>query len=215
MKIGETNIVKRIASLLIGAALLTGCETIHTGVLGDIPTGMKPSAALAQGAVYHDPQGRFDLTVPDARNLVARRTPEGVVLEGKEMDRGDIGYAVLVYPVPEYVKGSDQSVLEQTFSNMKAMMTQRGADVKVVEQFQGTYKDHPAMDVYYLVRPKHSSYILYVARLVKAGNRVYNMYYYYGVMSAWMDDGNVEAEHIKKYFLPDAEKLFEGVVFKD
>ncbi len=50
------------------------------------------------------------------------------------MDRGDIGYAVLVYPAPPSVTGSDQSILEQTIDNMKTMMAQRGADMKIVEK---------------------------------------------------------------------------------
>jgi hypothetical protein len=198
--------------IVLCLGVLAGCETIHTGILGDIPTGMKPSSALNQGQVYKDPQGRFEVMAPDDRNLVPRRTVEGVVLEGKAMDRGDVGYAVLVYPVPGYMTGSDEETLRQSFSGLKSKMLSVGANVQVIEQFGGNYKGHPALDVYYAVRPKGSTYILYVARFVKVKSRVYNMYYYYAA-GYWPDVKDLTADFIKKIHLPYAEKLYDGVTF--
>jgi hypothetical protein len=192
--------------------ICASCETIHTGVLGDIPTGMKPSSAIPKGEIYRDPQGRFEIIAPDSRNLVPRRTAEGVVLEGKDLDRGDMGYAVLVYPVPAYVAGTDESVLQLTFDSLKVMLEQRGADVQVAKKSNIIYKGHAGMDVYYFVRPKRSSYILYVARLVKVNNSVYNMYYFYGA-AYWTETKELSVDFIEKQHLPFAERLYKNTNF--
>lgn len=194
------------------AIVLTGCETIHTGVLGDIPTGMKPLGMMEEGAIYQDPKSRFSVVVPDSRNLVAKAQQEGVVFYGKELDRGDLIYAVLVYPMP-YESLLDNDALSATFDGIKYQIENKSYKVEILRKQFTEHKGYAAMDVYYDVI--FGSYLrqLYIARFVKVGDHVFNIYYSHASAFGTARGGAFDNAHIDQYFLPYAEKLYEGVKF--
>ena len=201
--------------LLLPLALLSiiGCETVHTGVLGDIDTGAKPSGALNVGDTYNDPKGRFSLTITDSRNLVARRTSEGVVLEGKDLDRGDVIYAVLVYEIPDTVTGTDQQVLRATWNGLVSKAASRGGSLTAVDTREFESDGLACLEVYYRSQQGANSLKRgYISRFVKKGGRVYNLYYSYVSMYQDAFDNTVYStpESFSGLKEPSA-KFFAGV----
>ena len=199
-------------TIILCFLVLTGCETIHTGILGDIPTGMKPMGMMAKGELYKDPKGRFTAIIPDSRNLVPKRQKEGVTFVGKDLDRGDLVYGVLAYPTPDQAL-SDQDVLAATFNGIQHMLEQKGYSLEIIHKAFSDHQGYPAMDVYYDIISGEFSRQLYVARFVKVNENVFNMYFLNANAFAVARRKAFSKKHIEYYSLPYAEKLFEGVTF--
>ncbi|NTV28997.1 MAG: hypothetical protein HGA80_02830 [Candidatus Omnitrophica bacterium] len=206
-----------LLSAVMGVLMLTGCETIHTGILGDVPTGMAPSGALKLSEIYQDPTGRFSATVSDSHNLVARRTPEGVVLEGKEVDRGDILYGVLVYDVPAAMSGSDREILQATWDGMVRKAQGMRAGLHLVDSKESDWNGLPCLQLYYRsevgdCERSGCSKRAYVGRLVKKGARVYNIYFsYYSVYQSAFDKELYTSPKEFEAMQPRAEAFWQGV----
>ncbi|MFA6216466.1 MAG: hypothetical protein WDL87_02280 [Candidatus Omnitrophota bacterium] len=202
--------------LILIALSSLACETIHTGVLGDIPTGMKPSSALNVGDTYSDPLNRFSLKITDDRHLVVKRTKEGVVFEGKAIDRGDIIYAVLVYELPSDMKGTDYGILEATWDGLVEKARAAGGTLIAIDKQKSVKNGLPYLEAYYRSeRGTNSLKRGYISRFVKKDNRVYNMYYSYVSMYQSAFDTSIynSVESFADLKEP-AAKFFEGVRFE-
>lgn len=180
-------------------AILAGCGTI----------GIRPLSALKEGSIYQDSQNRFSVVVPDNRNLVAHRTPEGVQFVGEVLHRGDLTYAVFVYPIPMHIS-KDAKALDAVINGLEVEMSNINANMEITKKEYGQYKGWPSVDLYYHVTSPRS-YRLYVSRMVQIDANIYNMYYSIG--DAFKSKPTPE-EAIDKYHLPKANKLFDGVQIK-
>lgn len=196
------------------AAAACGCETIHTGILGDIPTGMKPSGVLKAGHIYKDPQGRFSAAITDNRNLVAKKSNEGVVFEGKYLDRGDLIYAVLVYPVPPTLTGNDEQTLRTVWQGLVAQADTRKFSFNQIDEQVSTFQGRPSLDIYYTAQAGNY-WRPYISRFVRVGESVYNLYYSDG--NFYLTGGSKKRFESKEGFdtilKENAEKFFNGVRF--
>jgi hypothetical protein len=177
---------------------------------------MKPASSLNVGDTYSDPLNRFSLKITDDRHLVVKRTKEGVVLEGKAIDRGDIIYAVLVYELSPEMKGTDYGILEATWDGLVEKAKVAGGALVVIDKQESVKNGLPYLEVYY--RSEHGANSLkrgYISRFVKKDKRVYNMYYSYVSMYQSAFDTSIynSVESFDDLKEP-AAKFFEGVRFE-
>lgn len=204
-----------LSGIVVSFVFFMGCETIHTGILGDISTGMKPTRALKAGDIYHDPQNRFSLTITDDRNLLPRQTKEGVVLEGKAIDRGDVVYGALVYEIPSSVMGTDQEILKATWDGLVEKAKSRKGNLHAVQLKETVCDGLACLEVYF--RSEQGAHSLkrgYISRFVKKGRRVYNFYYSYVSMYQSAFDTEVFNSPVSFNDLQEpANNFFAGVRF--
>jgi hypothetical protein len=163
--------MKRISFILIVALLISA--------------GITHARVLNKGDTYSDPQGRFTVTMPFG-DLVPKKQKEGVVLLGKNFDRGDATFAVLVYPIPDSTV-ADQRAIERSVQSLFAEIEKKSRhQVKVLSKQETTFKGYPALDIHYEIWDRKwevDPIALYVSRFVYLNGSVYNMYHYAGGMS--------------------------------
>ena len=180
----------------LAAAILAGCGTI----------GIRPLSVFKEGSLYHDSQNRFSVVVPDDRKLVAHRTPEGVQFVGENFYRGDLTYAVFVYPIPMHIS-KDAKALDAVINGLEVELSNIDANMEIAKKEYGQYKGWPSVDLYYHVTSSRS-YRLYVSRMVQVDANVFNMYYSIGEA---FKTTPIAMDKIDKYHRPKALKLFDGV----